>query len=106
MSIPRSRRLDFTEIPVIDLASLVAGKEDPATVEAIGQACRDVGFIYIKNHGIPLALIEDMLVAAREFFTRPVEEKKKIILSDRIRGYLPLRYSSYEGEANEAVSNK
>ena len=55
MSIPKSRRLDFTEIPVIDLASLVAGKEDPATVEAIGQACRDVGFIYIKNHGIPLA---------------------------------------------------
>ena len=106
MSIPKSRRLDFTEIPVIDLSSLVAGKEDPATVEAIGQACRDVGFIYIKDHGIPLALIEDMLVAAREFFTRPVEEKKKIILSDRIRGYLPLRYSSYEGEANEAVSNQ
>ena len=106
MSIPKSRRLDFTEIPVIDLSSLVAGKEDPATVAAIGQACRDVGFIYIKNHGIPLSLIEDMLVAAREFFTRPIEEKKQIILSDRIRGYLPLRYSSYEGEANEAVSNQ
>ena len=106
MGIPKSRRLDFTEIPVIDLAPLVAGEDDPATVAAIGQACRDVGFIYIKNHGIPLALIQDMLVAAREFFARPMEEKKQIILSDRIRGYLPLRYSSYKGEVNEAVSNQ
>ena len=106
MSIPKSRRLDFTEIPVIDLASLGAGEDDPVTVVAIGQACRDVGFIYIKNHGIPQALIEDMLGAAREFFARPMAEKKRVILSDRIRGYLPLRYSSYEGEANEAVSNQ
>ncbi len=105
MSIPKSRRLDFTEIPVIDLTSLVAGEDDPTTVTAIGQACRDVGFIYITNHGIPHALIADMLVAAREFFARPMAEKKQVILSDRIRGYLPLRYSSYEGEANEAVSN-
>ena len=106
MSIPKSRRLDFTEIPVIDLASLGAGEDDPVTVAAIGQACRDVGFIYIKNHGIPQALIEDMLAAAREFFARPIAEKKQVILNDRIRGYLPLRYSSYEGEANEAVSNQ
>ena len=106
MSIPKSRRLDFTEIPVIDLASLVAGEDDSATVAAIGRACRDVGFIYITNHGIPIALIEDILVAAREFFARPMEAKKQITLSDRIRGYLPLRYSSYKGEANEAVSNQ
>ncbi|MHC8865571.1 2-oxoglutarate and iron-dependent oxygenase domain-containing protein [Arenicellales bacterium IMCC57338] len=105
MSIPKSRRLDFTEIPVIDLSSLVAGEDDPATVAAIDKACRGVGFIYIKNHGIPQALIEDMLMAAREFFAQPTTKKKKIILSDRIRGYLPLRYSSYDGEANEAVSN-
>ncbi|OED42865.1 hypothetical protein AB833_05180 [Chromatiales bacterium (ex Bugula neritina AB1)] len=106
MSIPKSRRLDFTEIPVIDLASLVEGKDDSATVAAIAEACRDIGFIYIKNHGIPQVLIEDVLTAAREFFTRPMDEKKEIIVNDRIRGYLPLRYSSYEGEANEAVSNQ
>ena len=81
MGIPKSRRLDFTEIPVIDLASLGAGEDDPVTVAAIGQACRDVGFIYIKNHGIPQALIEDMLAAAREFFARPIAEKKQVILN-------------------------
>ncbi|NKB63908.1 MAG: isopenicillin N synthase family oxygenase [Gammaproteobacteria bacterium] len=106
MSIPKSRRLDFAEIPVIDLTSLVAGEDNPAVVATIGQACRDVGFIYIKNHGIPQVLIEDVLIAGREFFARPMEEKKQIILSDRIRGYLPLRYSSYKGEAIEAVSNQ
>ncbi|MCP4766355.1 MAG: hypothetical protein GY875_08785 [Gammaproteobacteria bacterium] len=51
-------------------------------------------------------MIEDVLTAAREFFARPVEEKKQIILSDRIRGYLPLRYSSYKGEVIEAVTTR
>ena len=37
MSIPKSRRLDFTEIPVINLSSLVAGEDDPITVAAVGQ---------------------------------------------------------------------
>ena len=38
MSLPVSRRLDFTEIPVIDLSNLVAGNDDPATIDALGAA--------------------------------------------------------------------
>lgn len=106
MAIPVSRRLDFSEIPVIDLAELVAGNDDQATIEALGAACRDVGFVYVKNHGVSQHLIDDLIDASHEFFARPMNEKKKVVIDQRMRGYLPLRYSSYEGEDNAAVSNQ
>lgn len=106
MAIPQSRRLDFSEIPIIDVSTLVSGDNDTATVDAIGKACRDVGFIYIKNHGFPQSLIDNVLVAADEFFSRSMDEKNKVVVNERIRGYLPLRYRSYEGESKAATSNQ
>ena len=58
----------------------MAGIFAVATVIAIGTACRDVGFIYIKNHGIPQKLIINMLTAAREFFARPMKDKKNVAM--------------------------
>lgn len=106
MAIPHSRRLDFSEIPIVDISSLVAGEADAATVMAVGSACRDVGFLYIKNHGFPLSLIERVLAASDSFFKRPMAEKMKIVVNERMRGYLPLRYRSYEGETKAATSNQ
>lgn len=106
MAIPQSRRLDFSEIPVIDISTLVSGKADAATVNAIGSACRDVGFLYIKNHGFPDGLIDRVVSAAGKFFRQPMADKKKITVNERMRGYLPLRYRSYEGETKAATSNQ
>ncbi len=106
MAIPKSRRLAFKEIPIIDLSLLASGKEDHKTVDDIGKACRDVGFIYIKNHGIPKQLIDNMLIAGKEFFGKPAVRKEEVLLDQRIRGYLPLGYRSYEGESIEATSNQ
>jgi isopenicillin N synthase-like dioxygenase len=44
MSIPISRRLGFSEVPIIDIASLVADEAAASTVQDIRAACRDVGF--------------------------------------------------------------
>tara|TARA_E500000331_G_scaffold48736_1_gene41794 strand:+ start:3502 stop:4458 length:957 start_codon:yes stop_codon:yes gene_type:complete len=106
MAIPESRRLAFREIPIIDLSLLVSGNRDSAAVEEIGKACREVGFLYVKNHGIPKKLINDILAAGREFFERPLAQKEKVLLDTRIRGYLPLGYRSYEGESIAATSNQ
>ena len=75
MAIPESRRLAFKEIPIIDLSLLASGKKDNAAVEEIGKACREVGFLYVKNHGIPRKLINDILAAGSEFFGRRPAEK-------------------------------
>lgn len=106
MAIPQSRRLDFSEIPVIDLAPLVAGRDDPRTIAALGTACRDIGFVYVTNHGVPRELVARLAAQAAAFFARPMDEKMAIVLDRRMRGYLPLNYRSYEGEARAGTSHQ
>lgn len=108
MAIPVSRRLDFSEIPVIDLAPLIDGgaTRTEATVDALGRACEEVGFIYVRNHGVPRELVSRLAEQSALFFAEPMEEKLKIVLDQRMRGYLPLRYRSYEGETRAGTSNQ
>lgn len=108
MAIPVSRRLDFSEIPVIDLAPLIDGNAAQAdgAVAALGKACADIGFIYVRNHGVPRDLVARVAALAREFFARSMDEKMAIVLDQRMRGYLPLGYRSYEGEARAGTSHQ
>ncbi len=52
---------------MIDVAPLLGGgPEGEAKVgRELGQACRDIGFFYIKKHGIPAGTIADVFAAAR-----------------------------------------
>ncbi len=81
----------FTEIPIIDIADLSAG--DPAARRAcgrlIGEACRDVGFFYVVNHGIAQTRIDEVFAAAQRFFALPEAEKMAVALarSPFMRGY-------------------
>ena len=62
-------------IPIINIAPLLAGDMSPAA--AIGSACREVGFFYITNHGIPNSVIDEVYKQAKRFFDLPVAEKEK-----------------------------
>lgn len=99
MAIPVARRLDFSEIPTIDLT-------DPGAVEAIHQACTAVGFFYIVNHDVASALITDLVAQAQAFFALPDAGKQALLLDQRMRGYLPLYYRSYEGEERAGTSHQ
>ena len=108
MAIPVSRRLDFSEIPVIDVAPLSDGTAAQAerTVAALGKACADIGFLYVRNHGVPRDLVARMAAQAELFFAQPMDHKMRIVLDQRMRGYLPLNYRSYEGEARAGTSHQ
>jgi isopenicillin N synthase-like dioxygenase len=108
MAIPLSRRLDFSEIPVVDVAPLIDGNAAQAerTVAALARACSDIGFIYVRNHGVPRDIVARMAVQAKLFFARPMDRKMEIVLDQRMRGYLPLNYRSYEGEARAGTSHQ
>jgi isopenicillin N synthase-like dioxygenase len=86
----------FHEVPVIDVSALVVADPDPdaldETVRRIGDACRDVGFLYVKNHGLPDGLSERMMEQTRAFFDLPLEEKMKLRLgqTSQFRGYVPM----------------
>ncbi|ULQ51827.1 isopenicillin N synthase family dioxygenase [Flavihumibacter fluvii] len=65
-------------IPVVNLADFLSG--DPELkdqfVQNLGRAFEEVGFVAVKNHGIPELLIADMYVKAQQFFSLPAARKK------------------------------
>lgn len=84
---------DFSSIPLVDISALVAGDAagSRAAAEALGKAAREVGFVYVTGHGIPAALFESLLDAAKRFFAQPLERKMEVYigLSANHRGYVP-----------------
>ncbi|KAK4799601.1 hypothetical protein SAY86_024966 [Trapa natans] len=66
-------------VPLIDIGGFLSG--DPlASMEAsrlIGQACREVGFFLVVNHGIDEGLISDAHRYMDSFFGLPLVEKQR-----------------------------
>ncbi len=65
-------------IPVVDLAAFTNGdiNSKQAFVESLGKAYEEVGFVSVKNHGIPDQLIADLYTYVQQFFSLPAEKKK------------------------------
>ncbi len=68
----------MTELPVIDVSSLLDGAEQQRVADEIGAACRDVGFFYVVGHRVPTMLSDRLEQLSREFFARPLDEKQRI----------------------------
>jgi isopenicillin N synthase-like dioxygenase len=64
-------------IPVVDLADFTSGTpaQKAAFVEALGKAFEDVGFVAVKNHGVPDELIAHQYEYVQQFFAMPLEKK-------------------------------
>jgi isopenicillin N synthase-like dioxygenase len=95
MALPSARPLSLAEVPVIDLGPMRSrlASERRRIAREIAAACRESGFFYIANHGIPTALVDEMFDAARRFFALPIDEKMEVSLlrSANYRGYLPMK---------------
>src|SRR5438093_1754515 len=55
-------------IPVVDLAGAKVAWE-------VHKACRETGFFYVANHGVPQGLVDAQFDWARRFFALPLEQK-------------------------------
>ncbi len=66
-------RLAIRSIPVVDVGGLASADfaERSRVAWQIHRACRDAGFFYVANHGVPRALIEAQFEAARRLFALP-----------------------------------
>jgi isopenicillin N synthase-like dioxygenase len=86
----------FSQIPLVDFGPFLNGTaEDRQRVAArIGDACRDVGFFYLSNHGVPSSLVDRVYDQARRFFAQSIEEKMKLYIGScphkNQRGYVPM----------------
>lgn len=84
------------DIPVIDFGLFLTGnEEDRRRISTeIGNACRDVGFFYLANHGVPSSMVDAVYDQAKRFFGQSMEEKMKIYIGScpgaNNRGYTPM----------------
>jgi isopenicillin N synthase-like dioxygenase len=78
-------------IPSVDLAAFLSGDaaKKAAFVQELGKAYEEVGFVAVKNHGVPDELIADLYTYVQEFFSLPLEYKKKYEIPELAgqRGY-------------------
>jgi isopenicillin N synthase-like dioxygenase len=93
--LPVAKKVPPTHVPVIDLTAMRS--KDPAARRAlaseIAQACVDLGFFYIVNHGIPEPSVDAMFAAAERFFALPQADRTALEISKEThyRGYVPLK---------------
>jgi isopenicillin N synthase-like dioxygenase len=80
-------------LPVLDISPIRSG--DARAVAALGrtidEACRKIGFLVIRGHGVPADLIAEMRRLSWEFFALPDAEKEKWrpAKGTMLRGYTP-----------------
>lgn len=66
-------------IPVVDLADFLSSdaEKKQSFVNALGEAYETVGFVSVKNHGIPDELIKKLYDEVQRFFSLPLQKKKE-----------------------------
>lgn len=72
----RSTRMS-PSLPVIDFSRWLQGSpsEKKLVAHDLAEACRRVGFVYITNHGVPPALLDEAFSWSRALFDLPTEKK-------------------------------
>jgi len=75
-------------IPIIDITPLRVGGDTKAVANALHDASQGLGFIYIKGHGIPQAVINNARDCAYQFFRSPEDKKNSVSVSNQHRGWL------------------
>lgn len=78
-------------IPVVDLSDFTGGikEKKAAFVQQLGKAYEEVGFVAVKNHGIPDKLIAALYEYVQQFFALPLDKKLPYEIPDLAgqRGY-------------------
>ncbi len=84
----------FQEIPLIDFAPMLGGDAAAKrqTAAQLRRAAIEVGFFYIKNHGVPEPVVRALFEAGPKFFGKPLSEKMQahVKRSSNNSGFTPM----------------
>ena len=67
--------MSFSSIPILDLSLARDPATKPQLLDELRHALLEVGFLYIKNTGIPQPLINEVISLGKAFFALPEEKK-------------------------------
>src|SRR5215470_10493203 len=87
---------DDAEIPVLDLAPYLSGQLNAR--ESLGKqlcdALENIGFYFIKGHGVPQSLIDAVFAETERFHAQPLDRKLRLRRNRDNVGYLPMSRST------------
>lgn len=96
-----SKQTAFSEIPIVDVSPLIDGSDPRRVADEIGRACEQVGFFYVRNHGVPAELVRRMYRETELFFALPFEDKQRVNVANSgptLRGYIPMYAENVDPE--------
>lgn len=101
----------FSVIPVIDLtdASSPSPEARKRVARDIYDACVNVGFFYVKNHGVPQDVVNGCFTEAKRFFHGlSTEDKMELDISKNTEfyGYAPIQTKMPEGATKKRESSR
>lgn len=83
----------FKKLPLVDISLLFSSKleERKQAANALGEAARDAGFLYIVGHNIPKHLIDNLKIRTHAYFDQTFEQKMQDYIghSSNHSGYVP-----------------
>ncbi len=79
-------------IPILDLGPYLAGEygADHSLAEQLRWASENIGFYFIRNHGVEQAMIDATFREAARFHALPMAAKEKLLINKHQIGYLPM----------------
>ena len=94
-----ARRVDFSEIPVIDLSAMNTPEGEARIAETLVKTASEIGFFYVSGHGISTSLSEGAMAASRAFFALDEDAKREIAIDSHQRGWMAQGLANLEGAA-------
>ncbi|KAJ7854610.1 thymine dioxygenase [Mycena leptocephala] len=72
----RSTTVPDSGIAIIDFAPFLDGSNKQEVANAMLASFKDIGFVYLLNHGIPQERVTQMFEMSKTFFAKPMEIKQ------------------------------
>ena len=101
-SSPNDRLKNVGQLPVLDVGPFLAGKHDAleALAAQVRDACENIGFFFVRNHGISRDLIDRQFAQSKRFHDQPMDAKLKLAVDQNQRGYIrpggtKIKHSTY-----------
>src|SRR4051812_20514416 len=89
----RAAEVTLDEIPMVDFEGFRLGGEGGrrGAAEAIARACEEIGFFYLKNHGVPPDAVSALRRESAAFFSQPLQVRARSAATlDWHRGWMDL----------------
>ena len=103
----RAAEVTLDEIPMVDFEGFLRGGEDGRrrTAEAIARACEEIGFFYLKNHGVPGDAVSALRRESAAFFSQPLQVRQRSAATlDWHRGWMDLSQVGLSERSREIES--